>query len=140
MHRMQLHAQGSRTLVGISNYTCSRSTLDIHKRILNLVGNNPSLPWVWQHHAFSKMKTNVHTQNLACFFFEAFLSPKQHRFLATDQQPGQLQKPEIPGNQHILQAKNYCQGTTGGCLKYGVIKCTATKLGNSTAGGCFSWL
>lgn len=31
---------------------------------------------------------------LSSIFFEAFTSPKQHWFLATDQQPSQLQKPE----------------------------------------------
>lgn len=73
MHCMQLHTQDSRTLVGISNYMCWRDTLG--KRTLNLVGNNPSLPWVWQQHTFSKIKTNLCAQNLVGlgFFFEAFL-------------------------------------------------------------------
>lgn len=61
-----------RTSVGISNYMCCRDTLDIHKRTPNLVGNNPLLPWVWQQHAFSKIKINLRVKNFVGFFFLLF--------------------------------------------------------------------
>lgn len=48
---MQLHAQGSQTLVGISNYMCwIHIYMYIYKRPLNPAGSIPSLPWDQQQH------------------------------------------------------------------------------------------